>query len=132
VTGSVDPAAVLLFTIVVLWTPTHFWALAVGTGTDYARANVPMLPVVRGPKIAARHGAGYAIATVTASLALPLTGVGGFGFMVIAGVLGAVFITQSVRLIGRPDPAAAWKVFHTSNAYLATLFVVVGIVGLVG
>jgi heme o synthase len=132
VTGSVAPAALVLFAVVVLWTPTHFWALAVGTGTDYARANVPMLPVVRGPKVAARHGAGYAIATVVASLALPLTGVGGVGFVLVAGALGAVFITRSVRLIAQPDPKAAWKVFHTSNAYLATLFVVVGITGLVG
>lgn len=132
VTGSVAPAALVLFAVVVLWTPTHFWALAVGTGTDYARANVPMLPVVRGPKVAARHGAGYAIATVAASLALPLTGVGGVGFLLVAGALGAVFITRSVRLIAQPDPKAAWKVFHTSNAYLATLFVVVGITGLVG
>lgn len=135
VTGRVDPAALALFAVVVLWTPTHFWALAVGTGADYARANVPMLPVVRGPTVAARHGARYAIATVAASLAfplvLPLAGIDGVVFVVVAGALGAVFITRSVRLIARPDPKAAWKVFHTSNAYLATLFVVVGIVGLV-
>jgi heme o synthase len=132
VTGNIAPTALVLFAVVVLWTPTHFWALAVGTGTDYARANVPMLPVVRGPKVAARQGAGYAIATVAASLTLPLTGVGGIWFVIIAGALGAVFITRSVRLIARPDPKAAWKVFHTSNAYLAILFVVVGTVGLVG
>jgi heme o synthase len=132
VTGTVDPPALVLFAVVVLWTPTHFWALAVGTGTDYARANVPMLPVVRGPKVAARHGAGYALATVATSLLLPLTGLGGTGFVVAAGALGAMFITRSVRLIARPDPKAAWKVFHTSNAYLASLFVVVGITGLVG
>jgi heme o synthase len=132
VTGSVAPTALVLFAVVVLWTPTHFWALAVGTGADYARANVPMLPVVRGPKVAARHGAGYAIATVAASLTLPFTGVGGVGFVLVAGTLGAVFITRSVRLIARPDPKAAWKVFHTSNAYLATLFVAVGVTGLVG
>jgi heme o synthase len=132
VTGTVDPPALVLFAVVVLWTPTHFWALAVGTGTDYARANVPMLPVVRGPQVAARHGAGYAIATVATSLLLPLTGVGGVGFVVVAGALGAVFITRSVRLIARADPKAAWKVFHTSNVYLASLFVIVGITGLVG
>lgn len=132
VTGTVGAPALVLFAVVVLWTPTHFWALAVGTGTDYARADVPMLPVVRGPKVAARHGAGYAIATVATSLLLPLAGLGGIVFVALAGALGAVFVVRSVRLIARPDPKAAWKVFHTSNAYLAGLFVVVGITGLAG
>lgn len=127
VTGSVDPPALVLFAVVVLWTPTHFWALAVGTGQDYERANVPMLPVVRGPKVAARHGAVYAVLTVAASLLLPLTGVGGTVFVAVAGGLGAAFIVRAVRLIARPEPAAAWKVFHTSNAYLAAVFVLVGI-----
>ncbi len=132
VTGRVDPPALVLFAVVVLWTPTHFWALAVGTGADYARANVPMLPVVRGPKVAARHGAGYAVATVGTSLLLPVTGFGGVVFVVLAGALGSVFLVRSVRLIARPEPRTAWKVFHTSNAYLAGLFVLVGITGLVG
>lgn len=127
VTGSVDPPALVLFAVVVLWTPTHFWALAVGTGQDYARANVPMLPVVRGPKVAARHGAVYAVATVAASLLLPLTGVGGMWFVLVAAALGAAFIARSVLLIARPEPAVAWKTFHASNAYLAALFVVVGL-----
>jgi protoheme IX farnesyltransferase len=132
VTGNVDPPALVLFAVVVLWTPTHFWALAVGTGQDYERANVPMLPVVRGPKVAARHGAVYAVLTVAASLLLPLTGVGGTVFVVVAGGLGAAFIVRAVRLIARPEPAAAWKVFHTSNAYLAAVFVLVGITGFWG
>ncbi len=132
VTGSIDLPAVVLFAVVVLWTPTHFWALAVGTGADYARASVPMLPVVRGPVVAARHGAAYAIATVLASLALPLTGVGGAWLALVAGVLGAVFVARSWALIRRPEPRMAWRVFHTSNAYLALLFVAVGVAGLLG
>jgi heme o synthase len=129
VTGTVDPAAWVLFTVVVLWTPTHFWALAIGTGNDYERAAVPMLPAVRGPQVAARHGAGYALATVLASFALPFTGVGGWPYSIVAAILGVLFVGRSVALARRPDPRAAWRTFHTSNAYLALLFVAVAITG---
>lgn len=132
VTGKLGAPALVLFAVVVLWTPTHFWALAVGTGQDYQRAQVPMLPVVRGPRVAAVHGAGYAIATVAASLTLPLTGVGGWPFLLVAGVLGGVFIVRAVRLIADPVPERSWKVFHTSNLYLASLFIVVAVTGLLG
>lgn len=132
VTGRVGAPALVLFAVVVLWTPTHFWALAVGTGQDYERAGVPMLPVVRGPKVAALHGAGYAIATVAASLSLPLTGVGGWPYLVVAGTLGGVFVTRAIRLIADPVPSRSWRVFHTSNIYLAVLFVTVGITGMLG
>lgn len=130
VTGTVDPAAVVLFTVVVLWTPTHFWALAIGTGADYERASVPMLPVVRGPAIAARHGAAYAVATVLTSLVLPLSGVGGPGYVIAAVVLGSLFVARSLALVRHPDPRTAWRTFHTSNAYLALLFVAVAVTGL--
>lgn len=130
VTGQVGLPALVLFTVVVLWTPTHFWALAVGTGQDYQRAQVPMLPTVRGPKVAATQGAGYAIATVLASLALPLTGVGGWPYLVVAGGLGAYFIVRALWLVADPRPERSWKVFHTSNLYLASLFVAVAITGL--
>jgi heme o synthase len=132
VTGRVAAPALVLFTVVVLWTPTHFWALAVGTGQDYERAGVPMLPVVRGPRVAALHGAGYAIATVAVSLTLPLTGVGGWLYLVVAGVLGGVFVTRALRLVADPVPSRSWRVFHTSNIYLAALFVTVGVTGLLG
>lgn len=130
VTGRVEPAALVLFAVVVFWTPTHFWALAVGTGQDYQRAAIPMLPVVRGPKVAAQHGAAYAIVTVLASLTLPLAGVGGWPMLVIAGVLGSVFIARALLLVMDPSPARSWKVFHTSNLYLALLFVSVAATGL--
>jgi heme o synthase len=129
VTGTVDPAAWVLFTVVVLWTPAHFWALAIGTGNDYERAAVPMLPAVRGPQVAARHGAGYAIATVLASLALPVTGVGGWPYLTVAVILGGLFVARSVALARRPGRRAAWRTFHTSNAYLALLFVAIAVTG---
>ena len=130
VTGSVAAPAWVMFAVVVLWTPSHFWALAIGTGDDYERAAVPMLPAVRGPDVAARHGAGYAIATVLASFGLPLTGVGGLPLTVAAAVLGAWFVGRAVALIRRPDTATAWRLFRTSIAYLGLLFVAIAITGL--
>ncbi len=132
VTGQIEPAAVVLFTVVVMWTPIHFWALAIGTGQDYARASVPMLPVVRGPRIAARHGAGYALATVLVSLTLPLTGVGGIAYLIPAALLGGLLLSAAGAMVRNPVPKAAWRTFHLSNAYLAALFVVVAVAGLIG
>lgn len=129
VTGTVEVPALVLFVIVFLWTPTHFWALAVGTGSDYERAAVPMLPVLRGPAVAARHGRRYAVAVVTTSLVLPATGVGGVPFFVAAGSLGAVFLCRAQAFVANPTPEVGWRLFHTSNLYLALLFGAVAITG---
>ncbi len=130
VTGTVQAPALVLFAVVVLWTPTHFWALAIGTGTDYAKAGVPMLPSVQGPAAAARHGAGYAAATAVTAASLPLTGVGGVWLGVVLGVLGVVFVGSALRVVADPRPATSWRHFHTSNLYLAVLFVVVAVAAL--
>ncbi len=127
VTGHVAPPALVLFLVVVSWTPTHFWALAIGTGGDYARASVPMLPTVRGVHVAARHGLVYALVTVAISLTLPLTGVGGGWYLIVASILGGLFVGRSAALVRRPVPEVAWSVFRTSNLYLALLFAAVAI-----
>ena len=129
VTGQVGAPALVLFAVVVLWTPIHFWSLAIGTGQDYARASVPMLPVVRSPEVAARHGLGYALATVATSLLLPLTGVGGVWYALGASMLGVAFLVRTRGLLRRPEPAAAWRAFHGCNAYLALLFLLVAVTG---
>ncbi len=129
VTGRVGAPALVLFAVVVLWTPIHFWSLAIGTGQDYARASVPMLPVVRSPAVAARHGMGYALATVVTSLLLPLTGVGGVWYAVGATVLGVAFLVRTRGLLRRPEPESAWRAFHGCNVYLAVLFLLVAVTG---
>ena len=130
VTGTTPLAAWVLFIVVLLWTPTHFWALAVGTGDDYERAGVPMLTVVRGVDAAARYGLLYAVATVVASLGLPLAGVGGWPLGVLALVLGAWFVARAVALVREPTATRAWRLFHGSIAYLGLLFLGVAITGL--
>ncbi len=129
VTGSVSWAAFAMFVVVVMWTPIHFWSLAIGTGSDYANAGVPMLPTVRGSKAAARQGAGYATVTAVSTLAVPLAGVGGIGLATALVVLGAWFVSKSLQLVADPTPKRAWRTFHLSNAYLASVFVTIGVAG---
>ncbi|MEX0705924.1 MAG: UbiA family prenyltransferase, partial [Nitriliruptoraceae bacterium] len=129
VTGSVSWPAIAMFMVVVMWTPIHFWSLAIGTGSDYADAGIPMLSAVRGNRAAARHGAVYAIATALCTIAVPLAGVGGTGLMVILVALGVWFVARSLALVADPTPARAWRTFHLSNAYLACVFVAIGVAG---
>ena len=132
VTGELAAPAWILFALVTLWTPTHFWALAVGTGQDYARAEVPMLPVVRGPAVAARHGAVYAGLTVGTALLLPVVGVGGWPLAGVTVLLGAWFLGRAVQLVHDPTPPHAWRLFHGSNAFLGALSVAVAVSAFVG
>lgn len=132
VTGRISVAALLMVAIVTLWTPIHFWALAIGTGQDYANAEVPMLPVVRGADVAARHGAVYALATAVAALLLPVAGVGGIHLVGPALVLGLILVGAAILLVRDPSPRQAWRTFHISNGYLAGLFVVIAVTAPIG
>lgn len=89
-----------------------------------------MLPTVRGARVAARHGLVYALVTVTASLALPLTGVGGGWYLIVASILGGGFVGRSVAPVREPEAEVAWSVFRTSNLYLALLFTTVAVTSL--
>ena len=122
VTGSLDVAAWLLFAVVFLWTPPHFWALAVMREEDYAAAGVPMLPVVKGPAAAARSSLRYAIATVVASLALPFVHPRvGWIYLVAASCLGALFVARATRFRKEPNKARARELFVFSIFYLTVL-----------
>jgi heme o synthase len=93
VTGTVSPAAVVLFAVIFLWTPPHFWALAMKFRKDYAAANVPMLPVVASPAAVARKILWYSYAMVAATLALiPFAG---WIYGVVAAALGAWFLVEA-------------------------------------
>jgi heme o synthase len=122
VAGELSVAAWLLFAVVFLWTPPHFWALAVICERDYAGAAVPMLPVVHGREETARRSLRYAIATVVASLALPLADPNvGLIYLLAAGCLGALFIGRSWQFRADPRPSVARPLFTFSIAYLALL-----------
>ena len=124
VTHRVDLTAVYLFAVIFLWTPPHFWALALRLRGDYARAKVPMLPVVRGEAAARRQIVVYTLVLVAVTLTIVLTGVLGPVYLVGAALLGAAFIALAVaNLLARRQ---RWSriLFDYSIAYLGLLFAV--------
>jgi heme o synthase len=121
-TGDLTLAALFLFGLVFLWTPPHFWALALLIRRDYAAAGVPMLPVVRGERETTRQIVLYSLVLVAFSL-LPVTW-GQFGptYVVVAALLGAWFLELARRLRQETTPRRAAALFHYSLLYLALLF----------
>ena len=138
VRGSIGWAPLVLFAVVFLWTPPHFWALAIRFRDDYARAGVPMLPVVAPPVTVARRIVAYAWATVGASLLLwPLATSWVYGVAALAA--GGWFLVEAHGLLGRVRRAEGGgrdvrplRLFHASNSYLALLFVAVAADALLG
>jgi len=133
VTGHLGWAPIVLFLVVFFWTPPHFWALAIRYRDDYAAAQVPMLPVVAGPRTVARQIVGYAYLMVATSLLLwPVASTGWF-YPTVAGVLGGAFLVEShllLRRAARTDNVVAlrpMRLFHWSNTYLTLLFVAVAL-----
>jgi len=122
-TGNLTLPALALFAVVFLWTPPHFWALALLIKRDYAAAGVPMLPVVRGERETARQIVLYTVALVAFTLAPALWGQFGLVYLVAAAALGGGFLWLAWRLRRERTPARAGLLFHYSLAYLALLFV---------
>jgi protoheme IX farnesyltransferase len=123
-TGEIGVEPLALFLIIFLWTPPHFWALALNRSDDYARAGVPMLPVVAGTAATTRQILIYSALLVLAS-ALPwISGFAGVTYGVIAAICGAFFVLLAHRLHGRieVDRRAAHRLFVFSIFYLFALF----------
>ncbi|MCB9437134.1 MAG: protoheme IX farnesyltransferase [Anaerolineales bacterium] len=118
-----DPGVLALAAIVFLWTPTHFWALALMCKDDYAAAGVPMLPVLTSPRESAVWGLVHAIGVAIITVALGA--VLGWVYLVPAGLMTAYFLTQSVRLVITPTRPQALRLFMASNFYLALILLVV-------
>ena len=121
--GELSLQALWPFAIVFFWTPPHFWALSLLIADDYAKTGTPMLPVVRGERATRRQIAGYALLLVAISLGPVATGLFGTLYLVSALVLGAVFVGLAVALIRSPSRPAARRLYLSSLAYLALLFV---------
>jgi heme o synthase len=126
-TGNLTLMALALFLIVFLWTPPHFWALALLIKRDYEAAGIPMLPVVRGERETARSIVLYSFALVGVTL-LPVLGrTLGPVYLVSATLLGLVFVGLALDLQRRTTPVRARRLFSYSLAYLALLFVAMAI-----
>jgi protoheme IX farnesyltransferase len=127
VQGSLGWAPLVLFALVFLWTPPHFWALAIRYRDDYANASVPMLPVVVSLERTARQILLYALATVAASVLFGVVADMYWVYWMVAVVAGAVFVGLCARLLAVRTAPAAMKVFHWSISYLSLLFVAMAV-----
>lgn len=123
VRNDVSWSAFVLFLVIFLWTPPHFWALAIRHADDYRAASVPMLPVVESAATTVRTMGWYSVAVVLASLALvPLNDMG-VVYLVSAVVLGVAFVALTFGLGATPTQRAAMRVFSFSISYVTLLFI---------
>jgi protoheme IX farnesyltransferase len=127
VTDSLAWTPVVLFAIIFVWTPPHFWALAVKYKEDYQAAGVPMLPAVATFKRTAREILFYSLLLLGVSLLLAAVARLGGIYVVSASVLGVVFVALAVRLWRQASPKAAMQLFSYSITYLTLLFVVMAV-----
>ena len=124
-TGEVGLGGLVLAAVIFLWTPAHFYNLALAYRDDYERGGFPMLPVVRGETVTRKHILWYLGATLVAAGALATFDRLGALYVVTAVALGAVFLWAVVRLHYERDEGAAFRAFHASNAYLGALLLAV-------
>jgi len=128
VTGSVSLESVLLFLIIFIWTPPHFWALALYRCRDYERAGVPMLPVVSGARETRRQILVYSLLLAPLAVTPAVIGLGGAVYAVVSTVLGIIFVALAFRVWrtteGREADQAARRLFGFSILYLFLLFAV--------
>ena len=128
-TGTVSLDSILLFTIIFMWTPPHFWALALVRTRDYERAGVPMLPVVAGPDETRRQILLYSLLLVPLAVVPVYTGLGGMIYAAVSITLGAVFLFFAAEVYrlreGTAADKAAKRLFSFSIFYLFMLFAVI-------
>lgn len=122
-TGQVSPLAWVLFLVVFLWTPPHFWALAIAIQDDYKAAKVPMLPVTHGEKRTRFEILIYTILLIPVTVVPYFLGSSGKFYLVSALALGGFYLWNTVQLLGRETKADAKKLFWVSIVYLFLLFI---------
>jgi protoheme IX farnesyltransferase len=121
--GHVSPLAWVLFLIVFLWTPPHFWALAIAISDDYRAAKVPMLPVTHGDRRTRIEILLYTVLLIPVTLLPYFLHASGKIYLVSASALGAFYLAKTVQLLGRETKADAKKLFWVSIIYLFLLFI---------
>lgn len=122
VTGNIDPGGLILVLIIFIWTPPHFWSLAIARHTDYAKSNIPMLPVTHGIAFTKQQILLYTLLLTGISL-LPFSiGMSGYFYLFAALLLNIGFIVAAANLLKQTKATTAIKTFHYSNFYLLMLF----------
>lgn len=122
ITGNLTGDALLLFAIIFTWTPPHFWALAIHRVDDYAKANIPMLPVTHGIQHTLLHIILYTILLLITTIFPYLVGMSGWVYLIGALVLGLRFLQLTIQMRTSKDRMLPWKVFKYSIWYLMILF----------
>ena len=120
--GEINIPALFLFAIIFYWTPPHFWALALVKRNDYARGQIPMLPVVWGEVETRKQIALYSLILVALTLLLTPANVTGMFYMIAASVLGLILLVHAVMLMRGGTNIQAWRMYKYSSYYLALLF----------
>ena len=123
VTGTLDPQAMLLFLIIFIWTPPHFWALAIYRKEEYALVDIPMLPVTHGAAFTRLHILLYTILLVIVTTLPYLTGMSGLVYLAGVTVLNAGFMWYALRMMTSKDILLPMHTFSFSITYLMVLFV---------
>jgi heme o synthase len=122
-TGGLNIPSLFLFAVIFMWTPPHFWALSIVRSKDYARAGVPMLPVVRGEAETRWQIFLYTVELVALTLVLPIFGLGGAVYLIGALLLGLWLLWAAWKVWKGSGNKVAWKMYRYSSMYLAFLFV---------
>jgi heme o synthase len=122
-TGRIDLSSILLFALVFFWTPPHFWALAIVRRQDYARAGVPMLPVIRGEEETRRQIWIYTLELFAVSLLLPLFKLSGMIYLVSAILLGLWMVWGAWRVWTTEGNKVAWQMYRWTSMYLLFIFI---------
>jgi len=125
VTGEVGLPGAALAGVIFLWTPAHFYNLALAYKDDYAKGGFPMMPVVRGEAVTRKHILYYLAATLVAAVALAELTTLGWVYAATTCVFGGVFLWAVLRLHRERTESAAFRAFHASNAYLGTLLIAI-------
>lgn len=122
VTGHVAAQSLLLMLIIFVWTPPHFWALAIHRAKDYAKADVPMLPITHGVSFTKLHIFLYTLLLIAATLMPFVIGMSGWMYLAVAMLCNAAFLYWVVRLCVAGEPYVYWKTFKWSIYYLFGIF----------
>ena len=120
-TGSLDLLGFLVGLLVFIWTPSHFWCLAIKSKEEYASARIPMLPVLVGESAAAKYVLANTLVLVPYSIMLYFFGLG-LLYLIIASISGAMMLAYNFKLIKNPSKDIAWKAYKVSSPYLAIIF----------
>jgi protoheme IX farnesyltransferase len=119
---SIGGPAILMALLIFLWTPSHFWSLAILTNRDYQKAGIPMLPAIVGEQKASRYIVLNTLLLIPFSLLFYFLGYNGILYLAITSVVGALLLVTNIKMLREPNKENSWTAFKFSSPYLAIVF----------